>query len=652
MVENKEEKMKLFEPIKVCGMTIKNRIIMPGMGTNLGIRNETARGYYEARARGGVGAIVIAGIMPDAMIDKNFAKEFYRWIGEPIQKYDVKVGPQLWFGNQYPGFWKEGVLPDYIAPSPGFPPGAKAMQYFYQDTHCYCREISKEEINDIIDRFVSAAIAAKEVGFDFVELHACHGHNLPHQFFSPIDNRRTDEYGGDLEGRMRFCLELARAIKKAIGEDYPFLWRLSAEEGLRYGYTIEESITLAAELENAGVDIIDVSFGHEAIDEAAPSAPFSPCPGEESPVATFIPLAEAIKRHVSLPVVGVGRMHDPELAEQALNENKVDIIAIGRQLLADPYWPNKVKMGQDDEIVPCLYCNQCLYNIELGRPIECSVNAALGRENLLHFKPTPRSKKILVIGGGPAGMEAARRAASRGHKVVLYEKGYKLGGQLLIAGTAPYKSRIETYRKFMENELSRLGVSIRYGFEVNRETVIKESPEAIVLATGSLPSKQNITGEDKPNVVLAEDILLNKVAPGKTVVIIGGGRVGCETAEYLADKNHKVIIIEIKNEILPSFNDRLRNYLQYRLTSKGVSINTGIHCECITEYGVDVVGRSGRKIRIKADHIVFATGAKANNSLEHILHNLVKELYIAGDCIKPRDISSAVLEGAIAGTKI
>ena len=308
--------MKLFEPLTIRGMTLRNRIVMAPMGTNFSLVRGVSRAFYEERARGGVGAIVVGGVLVDALATDKFAGDFYEWIAKPVQAQGAKIGPQLFYGNLYPSNWGLGVIQEWVAPSPGTPPGAKAMLSLLRETQCYCRELTIAEIEDIISRYAAAAKKAKEVGLDFVEMHACHGHNQPHQFFSPIDNRRTDRYGGDLKGRMRFSIEAAQRIREAVGDNYPFFWRLCAEEGLPGGYTLEECLELCAELEKAGVDVIDVSFGHEASYEPAPIASFTPSPGEEQPPATFVPFAEKIKQKVRIPVIGVGRIHTPELAEE------------------------------------------------------------------------------------------------------------------------------------------------------------------------------------------------------------------------------------------------------------------------------------------------------------------------------------------------
>jgi len=648
--------MKLFEPITIRKTIFKNRILMSGMGTGLGIRNENSRRHYEERARGGAGAIVFAGMLPDALTDDNFAQQFYQWVGAPVQKFGTKIGPQLWYGNQYPSFLGKGFLPEYIAPSAGYPAGAKPMLNFFNDTQCYCRELKIAEIKNVIRTYVKAAVKTKEIGFDFVEMHGCHGHNLPHQFFSPLDNRRMDAYGGNLQGRMRFNLELAQSIRDAIGAEFPFFWRLCAEEGLPGGYTLEECVTLCKELKRVGVDVIDVSFGHEAIDETTPIAPFAPCPLEDIPEASFVSYAEIIKRQVQIPVIGVGRIHTSELAESLLAEGKVDFVAVGRQFLADPHWPNKVKEGRANEIVPCLNCNTCVYTYLEGHSIKCAVNATLGKESDLVLKTAKKSKKVLIIGGGPAGMEAARQAALRGHKVVLYEKEQKLGGQLLIACVPPHKKLIEKYRNFMECELARLGVGVIYNTEISMSTIKKivsrQLPNSVILAAGASAIRPSgIHGIDNKKVVEAEKVLAGQKIPGGNIIIIGGGQVGCEVAELLAGDDKKITIIEMMDKMLPAMLHRPKHYLLYKLAAKDVVMHTSTICNSIEESGIWVT-RHGRKYKILADSVVLATGYKSNTILETFLREQFSDLQVIGDCISPRVIADAVYEGWQAAARL
>lgn len=375
--------MKLFRPITIRGMELKNRIIMAPMGTNFRHRNPRARAYFVERARGGVGAIILGGVAIDPLLRDDFIEGIRTWITEPVHAHGegVKIGIQLWHGNQYCPRGKE-VQWEWVAPSPGQPRGTRTLLNNWQEAkECYCREMTVAEIKEVINKYATSAINARQAGFDFVELHACHGHNLCHQFFSPLDNRRSDMYGGDLAGRMRFNIEVALAIREAVGNGYPIFWRLSPEvwegKGLPGGATLADNIILAVALEKVGVDVIDVSFGHEALHEFPP---YKCNPTADDPMGTYVELAAAIKEKVTIPVIAVGRIHQPEVAEKILQQGKADLVALGRQLLADPYWPQKVKEARLDDIRPCISCNACLEAWLSGNPIHCAVNASLGKE--------------------------------------------------------------------------------------------------------------------------------------------------------------------------------------------------------------------------------------------------------------------------------
>jgi len=641
--------MKLFEPITIRGMTLKNRVVMSPMGTNFSLVRGASRAFYEERAKGGVGAIVVGGVTVDALTSGVFAQAFYDWAVRPVQALGAKMGPQLFHGNLYPSYWGSGVIQEWVAPSPGTPPGAKVMIPMFRESQAYCRELTIAEIEDIISRYAAAAKKAKEVGFDFIEMHGPHGHNLPHQFFSPIDNHRSDRYGGNLAGRMRFSIEAAKAIRAAVGEDYPFFWRSCAEEGLPGGYTLAECTELCVQLEKAGVDVIDVSFGHEANYEPMPLAHFTPCPGEEQPTATFVPMAEAIKKRVSVPVIGVGRIHALDVAEQVLSQGKVDLVAIGRQLLADPRWPQKIAAGSQDEVTPCLCCNHCIDILEKMEPIRCSVNAAMGQEDEWIIRPAEQKKKVLVVGGGPGGMEAARVAALRGHQVALFERTKTLGGQLLLACQPPRKSKLKDFVNYLSGQMQKQGVRVELGKQVTPELIAEIKPDTLVLATGVETISPEIPGMNRSNVVKAEQVLSGSAEVGPRVAVIGGGEVGCEVAELLAEKGKKVVVVEFLDEMATKLSPRARHFLLYNLAKKGVAMVTGARCQEITDKGLSITSRRGKQQTISADSIVLAVGSRPNTTLARKLEGKVKSIHLVGDCVEPRRIVHAISEGFRVG---
>jgi 2,4-dienoyl-CoA reductase-like NADH-dependent reductase (Old Yellow Enzyme family)/thioredoxin reductase len=647
--------MKLLEPITIRGMEIKNRIVMAPMATNFEFsKGPQSRDYYLERVKGGVGAITTGTISIDAFFSERFTRGVREWVIEPIHEYGVKIGTELWQGNLIPTIPVKGVIQEWIAPSAGSPLGAKVLAGVkWAPSKCYCRELTVPEIQEIIARIARAAVKARETGFDYVEVHGAHGHNLGDQFFSPRDNRRTDAYGGSLQGRIRFSIELATAIREAIGDDFPFFWRHSAEHNLPGGHTLAESVEYAAELAKAGVDVIDVSFGHEEGYEAAPIRFMHPLLGCDESMGGWIPFAEEFKRRLSVPVIGVGRIHSLEVAEEVLSQGKVDMVAIGRQLLADPYWPQKITSGRSEDIRPCQCCNTCLDVFREERTaIRCVVNPWLGKEGEYEIKPAGKVKRVLVIGGGPAGMQAALEAAQKGHEVTLMEKSDRLGGNLLLTEVLPHKPTIRNLINYFIRQLDKAGVKVELNRAVDVNFVEEMKPDVVIVAAGATFSLPDIPGLQEDMVVMAADILSGRKQAGDKVAIIGGGLVACDTAELLASKGKKVIMLEV----LPSIASELYPYqahrVGYKLGAKGVIMMTGIALEEGTEKGLFVRNISGMEYPIEVDTIVIAAGARPDDGLVKQLEGKVPELYSIGDCVKPRRIINAIHEGASVGAKI
>ena len=631
--------MKLFEPITIRGMTLKNRIIMPPMQVNLGFRNSRAQAYFIERARGGVAAI----ITPATSVDSFISDEAWKRIGgaarfingacllvDAVHNAGAKVGIQLWHGNYLPqGIGMVDRQGQPVAPSP-----REEM-----------RELTVDEIHSIALKFVLAAVGAKLAGFDFVELHGAHGYLLS-QFFSPVFNRRTDEYGGDLAGRMRFALECVSTMRTAVGGDYPIFFRIGAWEDMANGIKTEQAVQFATKLERAGVDVIDVSVGY--ISEPGSGA----SPGPDKPMGTFVHLAEAIKKKVTIPVAAVGRLNTPDIAEAILADGKADLVAIGRQLIADPFWPKKVAAGQTEDIVPCLSCNVCLDTVFTTREPKCSVNASLAKEEEYTLKPAVTKRKVLVVGGGPAGMEAARTAAIRGHEVVLWEKKEKLGGQLLLAVVAPHKEVIGRLNKYMAVQLKKAGVQVLLEHEATAESVKATKPEVVVLATGSTPFIPDIPNIRRDNVVLALDVLAGRQEVGNRVVVIGGELVACETADYLAQKGKIVTIMRRGPSMAANLNPLARDNLLARLTRNGVTMLTSVRYEEITDRVLVITDKEGTRQNIEADTVVLATGAIQNTELATQLEGQDITLHLIGDCVTPGKIIDAIRDGARVGREI
>jgi len=510
------------------------------------------------------------------------------------------------------------------------------------------RALTTEEIEGLIGKYVLGAIITRAAGFDAVEIQGGHGYLIT-QFMSPYSNKRTDEYGGDFEGRMKFPLRIVEGVRAAVGPDFPIIFRLSADEYIEGGLTLEDNKLIAQRLESAGVDALSVVA---SIYESPPwYTRIYPTMG--MPMGCNVPLAQEIKKVVDIPIIVAGKLGDPVLAEEVLRDGKADLIAMGRPLLADPEIPKKAAEGRLDDICPCLYCNEaCAGNLSRMWHIGCQVNAALGREREYVIKPAEKIKRVLIIGGGPGGMEAARVAALRGHDVTLFEKEEKLGGQLIPASIPQFKQPIKDQIEYLKNQIKKLGVNIELGREATPGLVRELKPDAVILATGANPLIPDIPGVGLEKVATASDILLGKRDAGEKVVIIGGGEVGSELAWFLAEKGKRVTIVEMLYGVAMDMNLFSRFYLLNRLDELGVEILIGATAKEITGEGVVAVDMGGDRRVIEADTVILAVGFRSNSELAERLSGEVPELYTIGDCVKPGKILGAIHGGARVARQI
>jgi 2,4-dienoyl-CoA reductase-like NADH-dependent reductase (Old Yellow Enzyme family)/thioredoxin reductase len=635
----------LWEPFNLSGMKLRNRVVMPAMFSQYadegGNVTERMRRYYEARARGGVGLIIVEAacvqqkgqILPCQLrITDDSVIPCLRELVDLIRQHGPKVILQLHHGGRIAR--SEVGLAQPVGPSPLPVPGGEVP-----------KELTIEEIEEIVTCFSKAAVRATKAGFEGIELHAANSY-LIDQFISPLSNKRQDCYGGSLANRARFLIEIIEAIRKAVGSEFPVWPRITGREyGVEGGTTLEDSKIIAQMAQEAGAHAIHVRG-------AGPGAPDFFAPHTFRP-AVIADLAEEIKKAVGVPVIAVG-MITPEAGERLIAEGKADLVAIGRGLLADPELPQKAAAGRMKDINPCVICNNCVNDVRSPTVVgmRCTVNAALGREAQSQIIPASQKKKILVIGGGPAGMEAARVAVLRGHQVTLWEKENRLGGQLQQAAVLPYKDRIAVFNTYLQTQLMRLGVHVQTEKKATSETIRDFDPEAVVLATGIKPKVPNIPGISLKHVIYAEEVLGSGIETGDRVVVMGGELVGCETAEFLAEKGKKVTVTRRGQEFATGVLFILRPWFLSRLERLGVALLPGLKYNEITSAGLVVTTKEGKVEVIEADTIVLATGSIPNIALHEELKNKVSEIYLVGDCVYPRTIRDAISDGHRIGLSI
>jgi 2-enoate reductase len=644
----------LFKPGKIGKLEIKNRIVMAPMGTTGlvdldGRYSQRGIDYFVARAKGGVGLIETGLMAVDVEIEKRARGP---WSGYPradspvyiarlneladaIHEYGAKIAAQLTAGFGRVARGAILISGWAIAPSP---------QPCFWNPNIIARGLSTEEIEKLVRAFGVAATTIKMAGFDAIELHGHEGYLLD-QFMTSKWNQRTDKYGGNLEGRLRFPLEVIESIRKAAGPDFPIIYRIAARHYVEGGRDIEESIEIAKRFEEAGVDCLHIDCGcYESWNWAHP-----PLYMERAPVIESI--AE-IKKAVNVPIIAVGRMGYPELAEKVLAEGKADFIALGRQLLADPEWPNKVKEKQFGDIRPCIGDHDgCMGRIFEGKYLSCTVNPQTGMEREFTIKPSLQKKYVLVIGGGPAGMEATRVAALRGHKVTLWEKNGRLGGNLIPAAVPEFKSDVKNLLEYLSSQIEKLEVQVELNKEGTPELIMNSKADEVIVATGATPIFLDIPGYEKKQVTTAVDLFLGKKEAGERVVIIGGGVIGCEVALWLAQKAKRVTIIEVLEDIMVDVFQSNKQQLSQMLAEANVTIMRSVRILEITDKGIAIENLKGKKL-VEADTIVMAAGLKPENTLIDRLKTVHFPIHCIGDCTTPRRIQGAIWEGFKLGLRI
>ena len=650
---------KLLEPIQIGPVEIRNRIAMAAMG-NFGLTNPDGSfnrrciDYFIERARGNVG-LIVTGIckvenevepVPLSIVPlvSRAAYTSFLELTEAVHALGSKIFVQLTAGLGRVGNPKL-LLKHPIAPS--------AIPNYWDPT-ITCRELKTEEVEYYVKCFGNAAEIVAEAGVDGVEIHAVHEGYLLDQFTIAMFNRRTDKYGGDLMGRLTFPIEIVREIKKRVGRHFPVSLRFSiknfikdwgqgglpGEDFKEKGRDLEEGLQAAKILEHAGYDAFNADCGsYDGWYWAHP-----PVYQKHGCLLGFVSL---LKKEVRVPVLAAGRMEIPELAEQAIADGSADMVTIGRGLLTDPYWVRKVEEGNPEHIRPCIGCHDgCLGRIFMARPLSCAVNPAVGRENLYKLEPTDKPKKALIVGGGVAGLEAARVATLRGHKVTLYEKSNALGGHLIEASVPDFKKDLGRLLNWHKMELEDLKTDIKLGVEVTPDLIRKEKPDVVIIATGSESRIPDIPGIEKDKVATDIDLFLGKKKAGKCVVIVGGGMIGCEAALWLAQQGKHVTIVEQLPELMVASKTPIphanRIMLLDLLKFHKVEVLTNYFIAEIKDEGIVLVSHDFERRRVEADTVGISIGLRPNNKLYRALVGKVSSLYLIGDAREVRNVMGSI----------
>ncbi len=634
----------LTSPITLGRVTFRNRMFSAPMGAtditadcSLGPRSQ---GFYELRAKGGAAAVTVSELVVHPETDAshmlhlnlttpgNLASHTY--VADAIHRHGAVPSIEFSHSGQYAGTYltdkdkKEGLC--QYGPSDGTRPDGKKV-----------KGLSKEEIRDIVKSYGETATLAKRAGYEMIMVHGGHGW-LINQFLSPFFNHREDEYGGSLENRCRFAKEILAEIRKAVGVGFPIEFRMSGSELFEGGYDLSDGCRIAQEIEEY-VDLIHVSAGSYQNGFFKTHLPMFAEHGAN------VYLAAEIKKHVKKPVATIGAINDPDMMEEILESGKADVIYMARELLADPFLPQKVMAGKEEDIIYCLRCFTCMAERPVTGTRRCAVNPLVGREfEGMEVSPALRSKKVLVAGGGVAGLKAAITAAQRGHKVILFEKQDQLGGILKSEQALPFKYEMYQLGLVLERLAREEGVEIRLNTELTAELAEKEEADALIIAVGSNPIIPPLPGMDSEKVVVVNNYYLEKEKVGERVVVLGGGLAGCECAVHLNQEGKQVSLVEMRDTLAPDCNIRHRPILMQKIR-EGVEVYLNTAGLAVTEEGLKVKKEDGSETVLPADTIICAVGQRANRADVDKLRNAAPFVREIGDCIRPANITKAVYEG-------
>lgn len=641
----------LCRPITIGGVTFRNRMFSAPMGgtdiTNDGCIGPKSTAFYELRAKGGAGAVTVSECMVHPETDGSHAYHLDTGIlnslaaatytADAIRRHGAMPSIELSHSGMYAGTYmtdkSRQKSMNQWGPSDTVRPDGVAV-----------KALTKEMMDEIVAAYGNVAGLAKRAGFEMLMIHGGHGWLL-NQFFSPYFNKRTDEYGGSLENRCRFAVEVLKAVREAVGPKFPIEFRMSGSELFEGGYDLAEGIRIAQQIEPY-IDLLHVSAGtyQRGFGDTHPSM------FKEHGCNVY--LAEEIKKHVSIPVATIGGLNSPEQMEEIIASGKADVVYMARALLADPFLPRKVAENRDGEIVKCLRCFTCMAERAATSTRRCTVNPLIGREmDGVEIQQAPVKKKVLVAGGGPGGLYAAYTAARRGHRVVLCEKEAELGGILKSEQALPFKHEMYELAGTYARMAKQAGVEIRLNTEVTAEYVQKEEADALIIAVGSSPLVPPIPGLDRENVVIVNDYYLQKDKVGDHVVVFGGGLAGCECAIHLGMEGKHVHLVEMRDELAPDANVRHRPLLLKEI-EKFVTVHTGYRGLEVTSDGILCEDKNGEKQLVPGTSVICALGQRSRTDIVEELRDTAPYTAVIGDAAKVSTITNAVYLGYHAALDI
>ena len=636
---------QLFSPFTLRNVSLNNRIVMPALASFMigvdGSISEATIEHYRRRAAGGPAMVIMeaCAVSPEGVVSTHQAVIYEDRFIDGLSKIATAMKEegaipaiQIHHGGRQTSIKVINRKP--VAPSPLPCPTIRGE----------VEPLTIDGIQQLVQKFGDAAHRAYQAGFEMIEIHGAHGY-LVNQFLSKFSNIRDDRYGGDVAGRTRFAREIVEEIRKRVGSEIPLSFKISAEEYVSSGLTTEQSIDILNILVPAGIDVVQVSAGNDVTPEWI-------CQPMFMNKGCLVDSASQVKKALGIPVMAVGRINDPQTANDIIEKNKADLVCIGRGLLADPEMPIKAREGRSDEIRTCIACNTCMQSIFKRGRIECLVNPMLGREKEMAFIPTDNPKKVMVIGGGPGGLNVAWVAAKRGHNVHIYEKRSELGGQLIPGSTPGHKAELRSLIRFQKKQAELFGVRCHLNHEVKVEDIQTVQPDVVILATGSVPVLPSVDGIENDNVLTYEDVLNGDSPSYKNVVVIGGGPTGLELALYLADFGSKVRVVEILPKIGSGLEAITKKMILHRLEANKVKLMTSTRLLKVKNNGVVIAGHDRQERFIEADKVVIAIGTRPDTRLYDKIKSLGYRIYQVGDCLEPRDAKEAIYDSAVLGRRI